>query len=70
MFEAFLANTSVEGLRPLGTAPQRSHRSLSRLSPGGTRRVIGVAHWLQKLLRRGAGKKKSGASGCLSIPVF
>jgi len=40
------------------------------LSPGGTRRVVGVPHWLQKLLSRGDGKKKSGESGCLSIPVF
>lgn len=29
MFEAFLTNTSIEGLRPLGTAPQRSFELIS-----------------------------------------
>jgi hypothetical protein len=29
MFEAFLTNTSIEGLRPLGTAPQRSYELVS-----------------------------------------
>jgi hypothetical protein len=40
MFEAFLANTSVEGLRPLGTAPQRSFELIT----GTVRERFGDAH--------------------------
>ncbi|WP_412508885.1 hypothetical protein [Roseovarius sp. SYSU LYC5161] len=40
MFEAFLANTSVEGLRPLGTAPQRSFE----LVTGTVRDACGARH--------------------------
>lgn len=40
MFEAFLANTSVEGLRPLGTAPQRSFELIT----GTVREAFGARH--------------------------
>lgn len=39
MFEAFLTNTSIEGLRPLGTAPQRSYELIT----GTVRAEIGAA---------------------------
>jgi len=40
MFEAFLANTSAEGLRPLGTAPQRSFELIT----GTVREKFGDRH--------------------------
>src|SRR6056297_1289007 len=40
MFEAFLANTSAEGLRPLGTAPQRSFELIT----GTVRKTFGDRH--------------------------
>lgn len=40
MFEAFLANTSTQGLSPLGTAPQRSYELIS----GTVRDSLGERH--------------------------
>lgn len=40
MFEAFLANTSTQGLAPLGTAPQRSFELIT----GTVRDALGDAH--------------------------